>query len=46
MYCIASVPDGMELRRLLLADDTLAGNLALVDAHETRQAREGRLSAA
>jgi len=26
----------MALRRLLRADDTLDGNLALIDAHETR----------
>jgi len=43
---LAGVPDGMDLRRLLLADDTLAGALALIDAHEARLARDGRLSAA
>ena len=43
---LSDVPEGIDLRRLLLADDTLAGNLALVDAHEARLAREGRLSAA
>src|SRR5207248_787962 len=31
---LSEVPGGMELRRALLADDTLAGNLALIEAHE------------
>jgi tRNA-dihydrouridine synthase B len=31
---LSGVPGGMELRRALLADDTLAGNLALIEAHE------------
>jgi len=43
---LSKVPDGMELRRALLADATLAGNLALVDAHEERLTREGRAPAA
>jgi tRNA-dihydrouridine synthase len=30
---LSGVPGGMELRRALLTDDTLAGNLALIDAH-------------
>lgn len=31
---LSGVPGGMELRRALLADDTLAGNLALLDARQ------------
>jgi tRNA-dihydrouridine synthase B len=31
---LSGVPDGMELRRALLTEETLAGNLALIDAHE------------
>jgi hypothetical protein len=31
---LSGVPGGMELRRALLTDDTLAGNLALIDTHE------------
>jgi nifR3 family TIM-barrel protein len=36
---LRDVPGGMELRRALLSDDTLAGNLALIDAHAARIAR-------
>jgi nifR3 family TIM-barrel protein len=35
---LSGVPGGMELRRALLSDSTLAGNLALIDAHEARLA--------
>jgi tRNA-dihydrouridine synthase len=31
---LSGVSGGMELRRALLADDTLAGNLALIEVHE------------
>jgi tRNA-dihydrouridine synthase len=31
---LCGVPGGMALRRALLSDDTLAGNLALIDTHE------------
>jgi tRNA-dihydrouridine synthase len=30
---LSCLPGGMELRRALLTDETLAGNLALIDAH-------------
>jgi nifR3 family TIM-barrel protein len=36
---LSGVPDGMELRRALMADETLAGNLELFDAHEDRVRR-------
>ncbi len=31
---LSDVPGGMELRRRMLVDETLAGNLALIDEHE------------
>ena len=33
---LSGVPGGMELRRTLLSDETMAGNMALIDAHEER----------
>lgn len=33
---LSGVPGGMELRRALLAEATLSGNIALIDAHEAR----------
>jgi hypothetical protein len=41
---LSRVPGGMEPRRALLGDDTLAGNLALIEAHEA--ALSSRLPAA
>jgi len=38
---LREVPDGMDLRRLMLAEETLEGNLALIDAHEQRLRLDG-----
>lgn len=43
---LRDVPGGMELRRALLGDDTFAGNMALLDAHEARLGGEGHSPAA
>lgn len=43
---LSTVPGGMELRRALLGDDTVAGNLALIDAHQESLSRAQRPPAA